>query len=97
MPAINIQDNILQYLKEQKEAVKIFLMKGFQIQGTVLDFDTFVILLESEGKKQLISLLADPFGAAFFSAAQLSMYSFRRPVAAAKLQNSAGPFITVIS
>ena len=54
MPAINIQDNILQYLKEQKEAVKIFLMKGFQIQGTVLDFDTFVILLESEGKKQLI-------------------------------------------
>jgi host factor-I protein len=54
MPAINIQDNILQYLKEEKEQVKIFLMKGFQIQGTVLDFDTFVILLESEGKKQLI-------------------------------------------
>ena len=54
MPAINIQDNILQYLKEQKEAVKIFLMKGFKIQGRVLDFDTFVILLESEGKKQLI-------------------------------------------
>jgi len=25
-------------------------MKGFQIQGTILDFDTFVILLESEGK-----------------------------------------------
>ncbi|MEW6709468.1 MAG: RNA chaperone Hfq [Candidatus Riflebacteria bacterium] len=54
MPAINIQDNILQYLKDEKELVKIFLMKGFQIQGTVIDFDTFVILLESEGKKQLI-------------------------------------------
>ncbi|GAB4281061.1 MAG: RNA chaperone Hfq [Candidatus Rifleibacteriota bacterium] len=54
MPAINIQDNILQYLKEEGEPVKIFLMKGFQIQGTVIDFDTFVILLESEGKKQLI-------------------------------------------
>ncbi|MGM0599736.1 MAG: RNA chaperone Hfq [Candidatus Rifleibacteriota bacterium] len=54
MPAVNIQDNILQYLKDGGDLVKIFLMKGFQIQGTVIDFDTFVILLESEGKKQLI-------------------------------------------
>jgi host factor-I protein len=54
MPAINIQDNILQYLKDERELVKIFLMKGFQIQGTIIDFDTFVIILESEGKKQLI-------------------------------------------
>lgn len=54
MPAVNIQDNILQYLKEAKAIVKIFLMKGFQLQGTVIDFDTFVILLESEGKRQLI-------------------------------------------
>lgn len=54
MPALNIQDNILQSLKNKNEQIKIFLMKGFQIQGTVLDFDTFVILLESEGKKQLI-------------------------------------------
>ena len=54
MPAVNIQDNILQQLKKTDEQIKIFLMKGFQIQGTVIDFDTFVILLESEGKKQLI-------------------------------------------
>lgn len=54
MPAVNIQDNILQYLKDEGELVKIFLMKGFQIQGTIIDFDTFVVLLESEGKKQLI-------------------------------------------
>ncbi|OIP30140.1 RNA chaperone Hfq [bacterium CG2_30_54_10] len=54
MPAINIQDTILQALKGKAELVKIFLMKGFQIQGIVLDFDTFVILLEAEGKKQLI-------------------------------------------
>ena len=54
MPAVNIQDNVLQYLKDEGELVKLFLMKGFQIQGTILDFDTFVILLETEGKKQLI-------------------------------------------
>ncbi|MCK9457274.1 MAG: RNA-binding protein Hfq [bacterium ADurb.Bin157] len=54
MAAVNIQDNVLQYLKSEREIIKIFLMKGFQIQGTVIDFDTFVILLESEGKKQLI-------------------------------------------
>lgn len=54
MAAVNIQDNVLQYLKSEREIIKIFLMKGFQIQGTIIDFDTFVILLESEGKKQLI-------------------------------------------
>lgn len=54
MAAVNIQDNVLQYLKSEREIIKIFLMKGFQIQGTVIDFDTFIILLESEGKKQLI-------------------------------------------
>lgn len=54
MPPINIQDAILQALKDHGNLVKIFLMKGFQIQGIVLDFDTFVILLESEGKRQLI-------------------------------------------
>ncbi len=54
MAAVNIQDNVLQYLKSEREIIKIFLMKGFQIQGTVIDFDTFVILLESEGKRQLI-------------------------------------------
>lgn len=54
MAAINIQDYVLQYLKDERELVKIFLMKGFQIQGSILDYDTFVVLLESEGKKQLI-------------------------------------------
>lgn len=54
MAVINIQDTILQTLKDRGTLVKIFLMKGFQIQGTVLDFDTFVILLEAEGKRQLI-------------------------------------------
>ena len=54
MPAINIQDTILELLKTHADPVKIFLMKGFQIQGKVLDFDTFVILLEADGKRQLI-------------------------------------------
>ena len=55
MATVNIQDTVLQGLKDRATLVKIFLMKGFQIQGVVLDFDTFVILLESEGKRQLIS------------------------------------------
>ncbi|MBF0546314.1 MAG: RNA chaperone Hfq [Candidatus Riflebacteria bacterium] len=54
MASVNIQDNVLQILRNKGMQVKIFLMKGFQIQGVVLDFDTFVVLLESEGKKQLI-------------------------------------------
>jgi host factor-I protein len=54
MAPVSIQDTVLQGLKDRAVLVKIFLMKGFQIQGVVLDFDTFVILLESEGRKQLI-------------------------------------------
>ncbi len=54
MATVSIQDTVLQGLKSRAVLVKIFLMKGFQIQGVVLDFDTFVILLESEGRKQLI-------------------------------------------
>ena len=32
----------------------VFLMNGFQMRGTVVGFDSFTVVLESDGKQQLI-------------------------------------------
>ena len=32
----------------------VFLMNGFQMRGTVVGFDSFTVVLESEGKQQLV-------------------------------------------
>jgi host factor-I protein len=32
----------------------VFLVNGFQLRGTVTGFDTFTVVLDSEGKQQLI-------------------------------------------
>ncbi len=34
--------------------VTLFLMNGFQMRGTVSGFDNFVVILETEGKNQMI-------------------------------------------
>ena len=34
--------------------VIVFLMNGFQMKGCVRGFDSFVVMLESEGKQQMI-------------------------------------------
>ncbi|MEG0320374.1 MAG: RNA chaperone Hfq, partial [Niameybacter sp.] len=52
--AINLQDLLLNQLRKDRIAVTVFLTNGFQIKGTVRGFDNFVVLLESEGKQQMI-------------------------------------------
>lgn len=52
--AINIQDQILNQLRKDVTYVTVFLLNGFQIRGQVKAFDNFTVLLESEGKQQLV-------------------------------------------
>lgn len=52
--SVNIQDQILNQLRKDKVFVTVFLLNGFQIRGLVKGFDNFTVLLESEGKQQLI-------------------------------------------
>ncbi|WP_082238629.1 MULTISPECIES: RNA chaperone Hfq [Lachnospirales] len=52
--AINLQDLLLNQLRKDRIAVTVFLTNGFQIKGTVRGFDNFVVLLDSEGKQQMI-------------------------------------------
>lgn len=50
----NFQDAILSEVRRDRVPVTLFLMNGFQLRGTVTGFDSFVVVLVSEGKQQMI-------------------------------------------
>jgi len=50
----NYQDTILNQIRKENMPVTVYLTNGFQIRGNVRGFDNYVILLESEGKQQMI-------------------------------------------
>ena len=52
--AINLQDAILSEVRRDKVPVTLFLMNGFQLRGTVTGYDSFVVVLVTEGKQQMI-------------------------------------------
>ena len=52
--AINLQDAILKECRRDKVPVTLFLMNGFQLRGTITGFDSFVVVLVTDGKQQMI-------------------------------------------
>ncbi|MGP4072167.1 RNA chaperone Hfq [Piscibacillus sp. B03] len=50
----NVQDTYLNKLRKEKIPLTVFLTNGFQLRGVVKSFDNFTILIEVEGKQQLI-------------------------------------------
>ena len=50
----NLQDAILSEVRRDKVPVTMFLMNGFQLRGTVTGFDSFVVVLVTDGKQQMI-------------------------------------------
>lgn len=50
----NLQDSFLNQLRKDKSTVTMFLMNGFQLHGVVRSFDGFTVVLDSDGKQQLI-------------------------------------------
>ena len=51
---MNLQDAILKEVRRDKVPVTLFLMNGFQLRGTITGFDSFVVMLVSDGKQQMI-------------------------------------------
>ena len=51
---INIQDQILNQVRKENIFVTIFLINGFQLRGLIKGFDNFTVLIETEGKQQLV-------------------------------------------
>ena len=51
---MNLQDAILREVRRDKVPVTLFLMNGFQLRGTITGFDSFVVVLVTDGKQQMI-------------------------------------------
>ena len=51
---MNLQDAILSEVRREKVPVTMFLMNGFQLRGTVTGYDSFVVVLVTDGKQQMI-------------------------------------------
>ncbi len=52
--AVNLQDAILKEVRRDRIPVTLFLMNGFQLRGIITGFDSFVVVLVSDGKQQMI-------------------------------------------
>ncbi|WP_312941176.1 RNA chaperone Hfq [Oscillibacter sp.] len=50
----NLQDIFLTKARRDRVPVTMFLMNGFQMRGIITGFDSFVVVLDSEGKQQVI-------------------------------------------
>ncbi len=50
----NLQDTFLNQARKKAMPLTVFLMNGFQMRGTVTGFDNFVVILDSDGKNQMI-------------------------------------------
>lgn len=51
---INLQDIFLNQVRKDKQAITIFLVSGFQIRGLVTGFDNYTVVLDCDGKQELI-------------------------------------------
>lgn len=51
---INLQDRMLSALRQQGQNTTVFLTNGFQMRGIIRGFDSFIVILESDGKQQMI-------------------------------------------
>ena len=51
---LNLQDSLLNQVRKENIPVTIFLTNGFQIRGVIRGFDNFCVLVDSDGKQQLI-------------------------------------------
>jgi host factor-I protein len=51
---INLQDVFLNKARKENIDITIFLINGYQLKGNVKGFDNYTIILESDGKQQLI-------------------------------------------
>ncbi|RCX23502.1 host factor-I protein [Fontibacillus phaseoli] len=52
--SINIQDTFLNQMRKESIPVTVFLTNGFQIRGTIKAFDNYIIVIDSDGRQQMV-------------------------------------------
>ncbi len=50
----NLQEIFLTQARRERRNVTMFLMNGFQMRGQITGFDAFTVVLNSDGKQQII-------------------------------------------
>ncbi len=50
----NLQDIFLTKARRDRIPATLFLMNGFQLRGVITGFDAFIVVLDSDGKQQVI-------------------------------------------
>jgi len=51
---LNLQDFLLNQMRKENIPVTVYLVNGFQLKGLIRGFDNFTVVLDSEGKQQMI-------------------------------------------
>ena len=51
---LNLQDVFLNQARKEKIAVTVFLVNGYQFKGIVKGFDSYIVILDCEGKQNVV-------------------------------------------
>jgi host factor-I protein len=51
---INLQDYFLNQVRKEGIPITIFLVNGFQLKGNLRGFDNFTVIMDSDGKQQMV-------------------------------------------
>lgn len=54
MKQLNLQNVFLNQARREKITVTIYLTNGFQFKGVVRGFDSFTVILDCEGRQNLV-------------------------------------------
>jgi len=54
MKNLNLQDVFLNQARKERISIIVYLVNGFQFRGIVKGFDNYTVILESDGKQQLV-------------------------------------------
>lgn len=50
----NLQDLFLTRARRDRVPATLFLMNGFQMRGVITGFDAFVVVVDSDGRQQVV-------------------------------------------
>lgn len=54
MKQLNLQDIFLNQARKEKVPVTMYLTNGFQFKGVVRGFDSFTVILDCDGRQNLV-------------------------------------------
>ncbi|MGE6593379.1 MULTISPECIES: RNA chaperone Hfq [Bacillus cereus group] len=51
---LSLQEQLLQEAFQKRQNITLILLKGLHVKGMIRGFDTYSVLIEFEGKQQLV-------------------------------------------